>query len=390
MADHAILSPSGASRWLSCTPSARLEQSFPDRAGTAAAEGTLAHELAELTIGYKLGRVKKPAYIKALKEIQTNPLYDTGMLGYIEDYACFVLEQFDLAKEHTKDAEIFLETRLDMTDYVPEGFGTGDVCIVADNVMEFIDLKYGKGVPVSATENKQMMLYALGLLKEYNHLYDAHTIRMTIVQPRLDDISSWEIGVTELLDWAETVLKPKAKLAFDGQGEYEAGEHCRFCRAKAVCRANAEYHLAAAAKEFTNPDLLTDQEVSDVLDRSAGLKKWLTSVEDYALLLAIHNDKQWPNLKLVEGRSNRRYTNEVTVADNLEKAGIPEDKLYKKRALFGITDLQRNIGKPLFESVVTPLLEKPPGAPTLVSAADPRPVYADPKSAASDFAEEIE
>jgi hypothetical protein len=389
MSAHALLSPSGASRWLACPRSARLEQQFPDRAGQAAAEGTLAHELGELMIGFKLGRIKKPAYQKHLKTIQANELYDTAMYNFMEEYSAFVLEEFHNVQAHTPDADIFLETKLDMTDYVPEGFGTGDVCIVADHVLTFIDLKYGKGVPVDATENKQMMLYALGLIKEYAHLYDAHTIRMTIYQPRLDSISTWEIGVNELIIWAETVLKPTAKLAFEGKGEFTPGKHCQFCKAKAVCRANAEWNLDAAKNEFTNPDLLTKEEVAAVLDRSSSLKKWLTSVEDYALMEAIHNDVQWPGLKLVEGRSNRRYVDENAVVLRLCEAGVDEDKIYKPKSLVGITELQKNIGKPLFTQVIEPLLEKPPGAPTLVNEADPRPVYADPKSAASDFADDF-
>lgn len=389
MAAHALLSPSGASRWIACPRSARLEQSFPDRAGQAAAEGTLAHELAELMIGFKLGRVKKPAYTKALKVIQSNELYSVEMLNYMDEYSAYVLEEFHNVQAHTPDADIFLETRLDMTDYVPEGFGTGDVCIVADHVLNFIDLKYGKGVPVDATENKQMMLYALGLIKEYAHLYDAHTVRMTIYQPRLDSISTWEIAVDDLLDWAETVLKPAAKLAFEGKGEFSPGKHCQFCKAKAVCRANADWNLEAAKNEFTNPDLLSEAEVAEVLERSASLKKWLTSVEDYALMKAIHDGTQWPGLKLVEGRSNRRYIDENAVVVRLCEAGVDKDKIYKPQSLVGITELQKNIGKTLFTQIIEPLLEKPPGAPTLVSEEDPRPVYSDPKSAASDFADDF-
>lgn len=388
MAAHALLSPSGASRWLSCTPSARLEASVPDRAGQAAQEGTLAHELAELTINYKLGRIKKPAYLKALKVIQANSLYATDMLQYIEEYACYVIEQFHLAKQHTKDAEIFLETRLDMTHYVPEGFGTGDVCLVADNYLDFIDLKYGKGVPVSAVENKQMMLYALGLIKEYGYIYGAEIVRMTIYQPRLDIISVWEIEVGELLTWAEDYLKPRALLAYKGEGDFVAGDHCGFCRVKATCRANAEYNLAAAKNEFKVPDLLTPEEVAEVIIRSASLKKWLTSVEDYALMRTIHDGAVWPGFKLVEGRSNRKYIDENSVISLLENKGFAQDIIYKKRAIQGITELQKSIGKLKFSELIEPLLVKPPGAPALVSEDDPRPIYADPKSAESDFAED--
>ena len=186
MGQHAILSPSGAERWLNCTPSARLEQQFPDTAGEAAAEGTLAHALGELLLRLKLGLITKPKYDVELKKIKKNKLYDDNMFNYADDYAGFVMEQFYEAQSHTKDAIIFLEQRLNLTDYVPEGFGTGDTVIVADGVLTIIDLKYGKGVLVSAEANKQMMLYALGALKEFDYMYDIRLVRMIIYQPRLD------------------------------------------------------------------------------------------------------------------------------------------------------------------------------------------------------------
>ena len=386
---HALLSPSSASQWLACPPSARLQQSFPDRAGEAAAEGTLAHSLGETIIGYKVGHIKKPVFRSKLKEIQKSQLYNEAMMSYMEDYASFVIEQYELAKQITKDALIALETRLDMSDYVPEGFGTGDVNIVADHVLGFIDLKYGKGVKVDARENKQMMLYALGALKAFSHLYDIQEISMTIYQPRMDNISTWSISVKELLQWAEEHLRPKAELAFAGKGEYAAGRHCQFCRAKAVCRANAEYQLEGARNEFTDPVLLSDEEVSEVLKKSADLKKWLTSVEDYALMEAIHNERQWPGMKLVEGRSNRKYINTELVSERLLKAGFSEEIIFKPKEIRGITDLEKAVGKKMFAETVSDLLDKPPGAPTLALEEDPRPVYSDPKSAKSDFASDF-
>lgn len=382
---HALLSPSGASRWLACTPSARLEQSFPDRAGEAAQEGTLAHALAELLLKHKLGLVIKNTYSRELQAIMTDKLFSEEMLEFIETYTDFVIEQFELAKMQTKDAMIFLETRLDMSDYVPDGFGTGDVCIVADGVLDFIDLKYGKGVPVYAEENKQMMLYALGALKEYSHLYDIHTVRMTINQPRLDSISSWEITVNDLTLWAEKVLKPKAQLAFEGKGEFNPGKACQFCKAKAICRANADYQLRLADMEFRVPELLEPDEVAEILKRKAQFLSWLTSVSDYALLEAVHNGAEWPGFKLVEGRSNRKYVDETKVAETLVKAGFGDDVIYTKK-LLGITAMEKAIGKKPFTLHLAEHITKPQGSPTLVEESDKRPIFEKSNTAMDDFA----
>lgn len=381
---HALLSPSGASRWLSCTPSARLEQSFPDRAGEAAAEGTLAHSLAELLLQHKLGLVIKKTYSRSLQEIMNDKRFSEEMLEFMETYTDFVIEQYEAAKTQTKDAMIFLETRLDMTDYVPEGYGTGDVNIVADKILDFVDLKYGKGVPVSAIENRQMMLYALGALKEYGHLYDIETVRMTIHQPRLDSISTWEISVAELINWAETELKPKAALAFEGKGEFKPGKACQFCKAKAICRANSEFQLELAQHEFEVPELLSPSEVADILKRKKQFVSWLTSVSDYALLEAVHNGAEWPGFKLVEGRSNRKYTDETEVAKTLKEAGFDDDVIYKKE-LLGITAMEKAIGKKPFSLHLTELTIKPKGSPTLVDESDPRQKFEKNNTALDDF-----
>lgn len=386
MAAHALLSPSSASRWLACTPSARLEQAFPNRAGVAAAEGTLAHELAENKIKLAVGLQNGKQFNAAFKHIKENSLYNNEMEAYITEYTDYVVEQFENAKAHTKDAKIFLETKLDMTDYVPEGFGTGDVIIVADRVLDFIDLKYGKGVPVDATENKQMMLYALGALKEYGFLYDVDTIRMTIYQPRLDSVSVWSITVADLLDWAESVLKPKAKMAFEGEGLHVPGKHCQFCKGKALCRANAEFQLEIARKEFTAPELLTDEEVSEIITRAKGLITWLEAVKTYAMLEAIHSDKKWPGFKLVEGRSTRVVSDEKGLVDVLKEV-VSEEELYTKK-LLGLGAMEKLVGKTKFATIAAPYLAKPPGSPTLAAEDDPRPVYQS-NSAASDFSDDF-
>jgi hypothetical protein len=386
MSAHAVLSPSGAHRWLSCTPSARLEQKFPDRAGQAADEGTLAHSLCELLMQHKLRRINKQVYQRDFKKIEANKLYDHAMLEHAESYCVFVLERFYHAQSHTKDTVIYLEHKLDLTDYVQDGFGIGDCVIIADGTMEIIDLKYGKGVLVTAENNKQMMLYALGALKDFDFIYDIDTVRMTIFQPRIDNFSSWEVKVEDLLSWAELDLKPKAALAFKGEGEFSPGAHCQFCKAKAVCKANADYNLQLAQYEFAVPELLTDEEIADILERSSNFTSWLKSVNEYALSEAVLNGKKWPGYKLVEGRSNRTYSDELAVANRLLEKGFAEDLIYK-RELLGITAMEKAIGKKEFAVHLTGLIIKPQGKPTLAPTSDKREELNSVDAAQKEFAD---
>ncbi len=381
---HAILSPSGASRWLACTPSARFEENFSESKSSFAAEGTLAHSLGELLIREKLGQLKKAAFKKALAEIQSNELYDDSMLDYCEDYAVFVMERFAEAQSHTSDAAIFLEKKLDMSDYVPEGFGTGDAVIVADGTMETIDLKYGKGVAVAVTENKQQMLYALGALKDFAFIYNISHVRMTIYQPRISNIESWEMSVDDLMNWAENELKPKAQMAFNGEGEFAPGSHCQFCRGKAKCKALADKNLELAAYEFRDSNILSDEEVSDILTRMDLFINWINAVEEHALNEAINNGKKWPGYKVVEGRSNRKYSDSDQVATTLLKAGFAEEIIYTKK-LLSITNMEKEIGKKPFGELIGPFLIKPPGKPTLVPESDKRPAYHSAEAAKVDF-----
>lgn len=381
---HALLSPSSASRWLNCTPSARLEESFPDTTSEYAKEGTLAHTLGELLIRKELKLIGNIAFKKSLKPISDNALYNDAMFDHADNYATFVIERLNDARARTKDALIFLEVKLDMSEYVKDGFGTGDVIIIADHVLDIIDLKYGKGVPVSAVENKQMMLYALGALKEYDYLYDINTVRMTIYQPRLDSVSTWEMEVDKLYEWANTELKPKAVLAYEGKGDFVPGNHCQFCKVRATCRAHADMNLELAKYDFTEPALLKDQEITDILDRAKVFENWLTAVKDYALSEAVNNGKEWPDYKLVEGRSNRKYSDEILVAKALTDAGYAEDVIYQKK-LLGITAMESEIGKKSFTDLLKDFIVKPPGKPALVSITDSRPAYHSANAAKQDF-----
>lgn len=380
---HALLAPSSASRWLVCTPSARLESSFPDTAGVDAATGTLAHRLGELLIKRKIGRIHNKPYESELKDIMSNPLFDTSMMDYCEEYAVFIIEKFHEAQSLTPDAELLLETKVDLTAYIEEGFGTVDIRIIANGKLQVIDLKYGKGVPVSAVENRQCMVYALGALRECDFLYDIHTVEMVIYQPRLDSVSSWELPVGDLHAWAQEELIPRAKLAYDGEGPYVAGTHCRFCRAKTTCRANAEFNQQLASFDFRNPDLLTPKEIAAILSKADQFKNWIGAVEEYALAAAIRGDK-FPGWKLVEGRSSRIYTSEEAIAEKLLKEGYDETAIYKKK-LLGITDMEKELGKADFNRYLSDLIVKPKGKPVLVTVSDKRPELNSTESAIADF-----
>lgn len=386
MSAHAVLSPSGAERWLNCTPSVRLEEQFPDNAGQAAAEGTLAHSLGELLLRKELKLIKKYQFEKQLAEIKQNELYDNSMLDHCEDYRDFVMERYYDAQSRTKDAMIFLEQKIDLTEYMPEGFGTTDANIIADHILDVVDLKYGKGVPVSAENNKQMMVYALGALLAFDYMFDIKVIRMTIYQPRIDNISTWEISVKDLRTWAETELKPRAKLAFAGEGEFKPGSHCRFCKARGACKVNAEFNLQLAKHEFKEPTLLTDEEISDILDRSKTFENWLNGVEAYALDQAVNHGKKWPGYKVVEGRSNRKYSNEESVAKLLTGKGYKEETIYEK-SILGIGKMEKALGKDVFNSLLSPLIIKPAGKPALAPLSDKRAEYHSNEAAKIEFAD---
>ena len=358
---HAKLSASSAHRWMNCNPSANLEREFADRTSEAAAEGSAAHALCE----HKLR--------KALKMRSTRPVskYDSDeMEMYTDSYVEFVLEQIEVAKQHCTDPFVLIEQRLDFSCYVPDGFGTGDCLIVADKLLHIIDFKYGLGVLVDAEENPQMMLYALGALRLFDALYDIDTISMSIFQPRRENVSTWTISVAELEEWAEQTLRPKAELAFKGEGEFNPGPWCTFCKAAVKCRARAEEKLALARYEFAKPPLLTDEEIEDILSRLDDLTKWANEIAAYAQDAAINHGKQWNGFKLVEGRSIRKYSDESAVVAAATAAGYRD--IYKK-SLIPITEMEKLMGKKTFAEILGGLVIKPQGKPTLVPASDKRP-----------------
>ena len=357
--DHAILSASSSHRWLNCNPSARLEREFADRETTAAAEGTAAHALAE----HKLKRRLK------LRSERPVSVYDTDeMETCTDDYADFVMEQVTKERRRDPDTQVFIEQRLDFSCYVPEGFGTGDCLIVSRGRIHIIDLKYGMGLLVDSEENPQMKLYALAALTQYGEQYQIKKVKLTIFQPRRENVSTWETSVAKLKKWATKELVPKAEKAFKGEGEYCPGEWCIFCKAAVKCRARAEDKLRLAQSEFKMPPLLTDAEIEDVLAKLPDIKKWADEIQEYALAKALAG-KEWTGFKLVEGRSVRKYTDERAVIEAANAAGYHD--IYKQ-SLISITEMEKLMGKAEFSKVLGALVTKPQGKPTLVPDTDKR------------------
>ena len=360
MGKHAILSASGSHRWLNCTPSARLELEFDDTGSEAAKEGTAAHALCE-------HKLKKALRMRSKRPVSD---YDSDEMEECTDaYVDFVLEQYDAAKQTCADPIVLIEQRLDFSQYVPDGFGTGDCVIIGDRRLHIVDFKYGMGVLVEAENNPQMKLYALGALNVYDGIYDISEVSMTIFQPRRENVSTWTIPTEELKDWAENELKSKAAMAFSGEGEYVPGEWCTFCRAAIRCRARALEKLKLAQSEFRLPPLLTDAEIEEILTILPDLTRWANEITAYATDAAVNHGKEWEGFKVVEGRSVRKYRDEVAVAEAAVNAGFKD--IYH-RSLIPLTEMQKLMGKTKFEEILGSLIYKPPGKPTLVPVTDKR------------------
>lgn len=370
---HALLSASSAYRWLACPPSALLSAKYEDTSSSYAQEGTAAHALAEYKVLKALGR-------KADDPTENLDYFNEEMDEATDAYAGYVLEQVAEAKKATTDPIVLVEQRVDFSTYVPDGFGTADALIIADDKLSITDLKYGRGVLVEADHNPQLMCYALGAYEMFSALYDIETVSMTIFQPRRDNVSVFEMKASDLLDWAENTLKPKAELAAEGKGDFTADEHCRFCKAKADCRARAEANLALARYDFALPPTLTDADIEAILPLLDELTSWAEDIKAYALTRAVAG-KEWHGYKLVAGRSNRKYVNEDAVAKKVSDAGFNP---YEEK-LLGITAMTKLLGKNRFEELLSSLIEKPQGKPTLVPESDKRPAM---NSAKEDFKEE--
>ena len=369
---HAILSPSSSERWINCPPSAK-ENAGGDTGSSYAQQGSEAHLMAEWKVKKALGhKVRDPT-----DELE---YFNEEMEECTDAYCEFVMEQVQTAKETCPDPLVLVEQRLDFTRWVAESFGTADCICVADGTMTVVDFKYGLGVLVDAENNSQMRMYALGALNLFESLYDIQSVRMIIFQPRRDNISTAEVTKEELLGWAEEVLIPAAALAAKGEGDYSAGKHCQFCKIKATCRKRAEYNLQMAQYDFAVPDTLADDEISMILDRADTFIGWVNDVKSYALEQAI-GGKQYPGFKVVEGRSNRRYTDGDAVAAAVTEAGFDP----YERKLMGVTAMTKMLGTKKFNTLLGSLIEKPKGKPTLVPESDKRPAWT-----IDDFKEENE
>jgi hypothetical protein len=371
---HAILSASSSERWINCPPSARLCENYPDRGSDYAAEGTDAHTLCEFRLKQALG-------LPAKDPIEDLGWYNEEMEECAAAYTAYVMELVEAAKQSGSTPTVLIEQRVDFSRWVESGFGTADCIVIADRILNIVDYKHGQGVEVSAVDNSQMKLYALGALEIVDYLYDIEEVQMTIFQPRKGNVSVFQISREALLEWAEGELTRQAQLAFEGKGEFSCGEWCRFCKAKAECRERANANLALAQLEFQLPALLDDEEIAEILGKLDALVSWATDVKEYALQQAV-SGKAWTGWKLVEGRSNRRYTNENAVIAAVLQAGYDP---YEKKVL-GITAMQKALGKARFEELLSPFIEKPQGKPTLVPESDKRPAM---NTAKNDFMEEF-
>lgn len=370
---HAILSASSSHRWLNCPPSARLCETYEDKGSDYAAEGTDAHSLCEYKLRMALG-------MEATDPTEHLTWFNEEMEDCANGYASYILELLEAAKETCSDPVVLIEQRVDFSRWVEEGFGTSDAIIIADGTLRVIDYKHGLGVLVEADNNPQMMCYALGALELFDAIYDIDTVAMTVYQPRRQNVSTFAMSKDDLYRWAEEVLKPTAELAFAGDGNFLCGEWCGFCKAKHECRARAEANLLLAQYDFKLPPLLEDSEIEVILSRADQLVSWVNDIKEYALQQAI-SGKDWTGFKLVEGRSNRRYTDEAAVTQAVTNAGYDP----YERKLLGITAMQKLLGKSRFEELLSAYIEKPQGKPTLVPESDKRPVM---NNAKTDFMEE--
>ena len=375
MGAHARNSPSALYRTLNCPPSLVLGEQFQDEESQYAAEGSAGHALAEYLI-------KKHLHLRTKRPV--SDYYSDDLMEAVEDYVAFVIEKIEDAKRECKSPLFSVEQRVDISEYSPDCFGTADMVIVTDKVAHVIDLKLGRGVEVSAEENPQLMAYGLGVLDMAEMLYDIEVVRLTIFQPRINNFSTWGITPEALKTWGEEILKPRSAMALAGAGEFQAGSWCRFCKARNQCRARAEEFLRLAKMEFRQPALLSDDEIAEVLKVSDELSKWAADVYAFAQDQAVIHGKQWKGYKLVEGRSNRKYSSEEEVAQAAQAAGYTD--IYKK-SLIGVTEMERLMGKKEFARILGKLVYKPQGKVTLVPDSDTREAI-NTSTAAADFQEE--
>lgn len=368
---HAVLAPSAAHKWLNCPPSARLEEKFPEQVSEAALEGTFAHKLAEINLQNFFGFIDDKTFQDKISKMVQKKYYSKLLEEYVEIYTETVTEKYLNAKKVDKSAMLMLEQKVDLSDYLPQGYGHADAIIISDDIMEICDLKYGAGIKVSAKNNPQLKLYALGAYSELSFLYEIKSITLTIIQPRNGGISSENISIKEFLNFGEKVKKI-AEIAFKGEGEFKAGEHCKFCKASMRCKTYSEYQLEIAKNDFDDPDLLSDKDISKILLQADSIIKYLNNVKDFALKEAVEKNKKFEGFKLVEGRSVRKIIDEEKAAEILRQNGGKDSEIFKPKEILGITTLEKNFGKKKLAEILKDLIQKPAGSPVLVPESDKR------------------
>jgi hypothetical protein len=373
MTAHALLSASGSKRWLTCTPSPRLEATLPElkrptNAFDFSAEGTLAHELGEIRLRLYFNQITKTNYDDQYEEIKNHPIYQKYNDSEKEDFEANVDNYVLYVRSQVGEGDTPLfEQRVDFSDWVNDGFGTADVVILSKHTIRVIDLKFGKGIPVSATDNPQLRLYALGAYSKFKEEYpDIKEVSYTIHQPRLDSISTDGTTVHKLIDWANYFVKPKAKKAWVGSGEFVPGDHCGFCKAKAQCRARSDFNTELAKNEFREPALLTEEEISEVLSKAQNLKTWVNDVEEFALNRAVTENKLPTGYKLGTTISHRKITDTELASVILRERGINEQDLFEPKKLKSIANLEKLGPKGQVVGWLGELVQKPEGSPKLV------------------------
>lgn len=380
---HAYLSASSANQWLNCPPSIKASEGIGDKTTTFAEEGTFAHELSELYFVRLYDGMTEDKFQQELERYKQNEYYSEELREYVEQYVDIVEEKVNEARAQDEPI-LFFEHRLDLTRYVPESFGTGDVIIYYNGTVEIVDLKFGKGVEVSALNNPQLRLYGLGAYELLKDFEDVHTIKTTIIQPRLHNVSSESMTTDDLVSWGLNVVRPQALKAIEGKGEFKPGNHCRFCKIRHSCRARAEANLNAS-KELSTPTTLTDDELAELLHKLPDIKRWASDVEDYCREQALENSRNFDGWKVVEGRASRKYVDNEQVFERLKEHYDPDEVSETK--VLSISKLEKQIGKKKVAELLSDLVEKPQGKPTLVTEDDKRQPITD--SAESDFTEFI-
>ena len=366
MTAHALLSASGSKRWLSCTPSAKLEATLPEQKRGSGAfdfsqEGTTAHSLAEAKLRYHFEQIGTEEYENEIRTIKATPYYNDDFEAHVDSYVLYVRSQIGEG-----DTPLF-EQRVDFSDWVPDGFGTADVVILSKHSIRVIDLKFGKGIPVHAQDNPQLRLYALGAYSKFKEDFpEIKEVSYTIHQPRLDSISTDGTTISKLIDWANYFVKPKAKKAWSGAGEFLPGEWCGFCRAKAQCRARSDYNTELAKQDFKNPRLLSEEEVSEVLVKAQNLKTWVNDVEEFALTRAVSENIVPPGYKLSTTKTHRKISDTALAATVLVERGMAPEIIWEAPKLKSIATLEKLGPKGQVAAWLGDLIQRPDGEPKLV------------------------